>query len=391
MIDTIAALITLSKPVDEALFNGRVDQVDLRTGIAASRLFRHSTDAAYAPRVTYYPKTQSLRVEFSVVKMAASNPLGDVTPEIVNTALDRVDAWISSTFGPLPSVRTWKVQRVDYAVNLHVGALLPHYLSVLNSLHLSSSSRFPHPTGVLWKSGGSRGRWVKFYDKARECGDLAGGVLRFEVSNYRDACDYMARKWFVCPRIVQEFVQFGRAAFVLAHIWNALGLGHTDLYERREFVLARLRDTFGQRNVAVSAHALMCIQQHGTRAYGDLHLISKSTYYRWRTDLAAHGFLTDGARDAALTALRLPLESVFARVQNLKSSEPAPHYKHEKKSGAENWAKLALGLGFNPKNPENSVLLEAFNGWSSGSDWGNVVVDSANGKSELGDSFAAVR
>jgi len=381
-IDTVVARVVLDRDLDVTLFEGGVVYEDLAMGEVSRRLYRNPAEG-YAPRVTYWPGSRTLKIEWSVEKMG----------------LERVDVWLRETFGEVPGIRTWRVMRVDYAVNLDVGANLPEYLAAVGRLQLGSWERHPwEGRGVVWKSKSQRGRWVKFYDKGRERAERGGargesepvagrrqgsahpadGVLRFEVSNYADAVKYMAARWFGCERTVGELVEPGRALYVLAYFWQKLGVGRG--VGERDAELAQLRRAFGVRNVAAARHALECYRQHGIESYKSLQLISKSSYYRWTRELREKGFLVSANERASLPALHLPLESVFEKArrpkkgengENLKNPEPGAdrllsRKTHPKNEGMreKNWAKIAGLLGLTGVAPMNLYLLERWHAWS---------------------------
>lgn len=334
-VDTVAALTYLDRSLGPELFQGRTTSADLVTGEASDRLYLNSGER-YTPRVTWWPRSRCLRVEWSMQRMA----------------IDEVDVFLAARFGRLPGVRSWKCQRVDYCVDLDLGERVPEYLAMLSDLQLSTWQRHPFEgQGVVWKSAS---RWVKFYKRDT--------VLRFEVSNYRDAVRYMAERWFVCERTVQEMIRPGRAIYVLAYYWERLGLARASSFDGSE--VYALREAFGTRNVAHAQHALTCIRAHGAETYKSLRLMSKSSYYRWLSVLREQGFLS---AKRSLSPLSLPLRSMIESVgaQNLKGRGPAPDmYGREKnlpeKSSA--WWVLSQALGVNPKNSVIPALLEAYNG-----------------------------
>jgi hypothetical protein len=365
-VDTVSAItkIPLDVDLDVQAFRGSALSTDFETGELHARLFRNSRSQS-EPRVTFWPQTRTLRVEFSVPKVVELAPHENVSAVHTDRALTLIDAFLRKTFTvELPPVRMWRCQRIDYAVNFEVGDLLPQYMSVLRQLQVSSLARHPFAdSGVVWKSRSTRGRWIKFYDKTLESGARAG-TLRFEVSNFRDAVRYMAQRWFGCERTVGELVAPGRAAYVLSYFWLRLGLG-AGQYGQQESELCALRLAFGSRSLAGASHALHCIRTHGTDSYKSQQLISKSSYYRWLRLLRAYGFLT--ANSHSLPTLNLPLNEVFELVtaQNLETSRAAPIMWASQKKRAKNWAKLAQMLDLNPKTRPNGYLLERFYAWRS--------------------------
>jgi len=356
-VDTVAAVVEVPNLAVDG-FTGGVVSENWTTGERSARLFRNPAPGEpYAPRVTYWTGSQVLKVEFSVQKMS----VGSDTPGATGAALDAVDRFLAGAFGAgLPGVRTWRVQRVDYCVDIQVGEALPAYMAVLERLQIASWSRHPFAgQGVVWKSRSTRGRWVKFYDKSKESGN-GSGVLRFEVSNYRDAVRYMAEHWFGCERSVAELVKPGRAVFVLCYFWDKLGLGRGD-YGHEQAELWRLRAVFGARGVAAARYVLCVHREFGPEAWRR-GLVSRSSYYRWLARLKRQGFLAS-AGPCALPALCLfGSESELASAENLKSSSAPPVFLGEKTIS---WKNLAEKLGFRAEVRPISYLLEVFNGTES--------------------------
>lgn len=393
-VDTIVALTTIPQNVELALnvFQGSAQSENFESGELSSRFFRNAGET-YEPRVTFWTNTRTLRVEFSVPKMVELSPHENVSETNVRQAFDLVDTFLAATFGVrFPPVNTWRCQRVDYAVNFQVGELLPAYMSALSQLQVSSLARHPFgDSGIVWKSRSTRGRWIKFYDKSKEA-LASGGTLRFEVSNFRDSVRYMAERWFACERSVGEMVKPGRVAFVLSYFWSKLGLTHGSL-GTRERELVELRQAFGSRSLAGSAHALNCIRVHGVESYKSQALMSKSSYYRWLRELRSHGFL--GSSERALPALSLPLASAFAgclAAQNLKGSSPPPILRESKKIGAKKWETVANVCQINPKTRPNVYLMEQYYAWRSGLDHAARAVPQGGEQSaifRLGESAVA--
>lgn len=337
--------------LDESKFQGATVKLDLETG-ESERRFYHNPTTEYGPRFTYWPGTNTLKVEFSVPKMIGLSPEMNVTVQHIEQAFDRVDAAIKALAGDLPSVRSWSCQRVDYTVNVRLPGLVPVYLARLANLRVSTWVRQPYSGGVIWKTKGTRGRWVKFYAKTPD-------VLRFEVSNYRDAVRYMSKRWFVCERTVSELVRPGRALYVLAHYWTMLGLAAPWGAAERETI--RLREVFGVRSLGAARHALECYRLHGAESYKSLALMSKASYYRWLKLLRDNGFLMSVSNRKQMGRVDLPCEPVFdvLRAQNLNSSQPGPIVCEKEKNSWENFASV---LGVNPKSPKNNYLMEHFYG-----------------------------
>lgn len=380
MYDTVACFIEPPAPLSDALFQGGVVTERFGTSQAVVRLFLNpAKDDEYAPRVTYWRslvrevdaytmgtaedmpqqcgENGLLKFEFSVAKLAGVT-LENVTEADKERALDKADVF-AERFGALPSVRLWRVQRVDFAWMWRVGSLLAVYMTVLARLQISSWSRHPYDAaeGVVWKSESTKGRWVKFYNKTKELGLATGvdDVLRFEVSNYKDAVRYMADSWYGCERIVGEMLQPGRALYCMSVQWDRLGLGNADSYGREEMEMLRLRDVFDKRWMQASK-ILELIRAYGSQVYqAPLNLMSRDMYFRYKRELDEEGFLPafeSQDRRAALPALHLPVDEIEdfdVLAESWKTV--AGEGKSEQKNFWENSVKPALGLsGGRPSN-----------------------------------------
>jgi hypothetical protein len=316
MIDTISAITDLDHDLDDHLFDGGSVTEDFATGRQSARLWHNPSSSVYEPRVTYWPAGRQLKVEFSVPKL-----IDVVNPALsdVDVALDLVNAWLSDHFGDLPDLRSWRCQRIDYAWTFDVDP--GDYLPVLDRLDVSRMTRHGfRGDGVVWKAGN---RWIKFYDKRVD--NLPG--LRFEVSNYRDALRYMCDKWFVCERVVRELVHPGRALYVLAWAWSALGLSQASSYQSSLTLFDDLRHAFGS-SVSSAYYHLNLLRSFG-RAAVHQGLTSASSFSRWKRELCERGFVTivddeTIINERTLVPLRLPINRFLDDVKNLNIADPAP-------------------------------------------------------------------
>lgn len=344
MIDTVACFRNVP-PLEDALFDGGAVSMNFAERTKMVRLWKNPAVGEYAPRVTYWRNAEQgeeqslaedeqsdelprledgeglLKLEFSVAKMADctwwENPTADQVDAVLNQASETAQVFVEDDY----DVREWRAQRVDYAWMWDVEGYLPAYMSVLSQLRIGSWSRHPYDVseGVVWKTSGTRGRWVKFYNKGKELGNGVEGILRFEVSNYREAVRYMADKWFECPRLVGELVNPVRAVYVMAYFWERLGLGRSEDYGTEELLERRLRDVFVER-VAQATYVLHLYRKYGTAAIkSPLELVSKSMFYRYRRELVEHGFMTSLDDDATinveyLDALHLPVQETLAKI-----------------------------------------------------------------------------
>lgn len=361
MYDTIAAIVPSLRRLSSEAFQGGIT-TEIFNGDDESRtqvrLFRNPEPGTYAPRFTYWPGDGEgwLKAEFSVPKMARRRPgetgftLLDNPAEVdVARALDEVDALVREHFGEQFPVRSWKCQRVDYAYNWTVGSLLPVYLAVLQTLRLSTWSRHPYDAaqGVVWKSKSSKGRWVKFYNKGLQLASSAldapdllvapdVGVLRYEVSNYKDAVAYMAEHWFGVGQTVGELVHPGRSLYVMARFFDKLGLDEGSV-GAEEYLLFRLAEEFGPVRASTAWYTLTLHSRFGNASFAELELVSRSTYYAYVKELRDHGFLQNRieafdvftADDELVIAkqqlpeLHLPSIDTLFSSQNLGEKSPA--------------------------------------------------------------------
>ena len=335
LIDTIAAMQKIPD-MDVSLFPGRSESVNADTGKVYGKWYRNDDGK---PRITYYPASGWLRVEWSA-QQHDTESVGKYLVRGLSLSTAHCD------------VRTWRCQRVDYCVEFSMVCVAP-YIAALDKLRAGSMQRHPFPSGVVWKASN---RWVKFYD-AKKHGREG---LRFEVSNYKDAVRYMAANWFGCERTVEEMVQPGRALYVVGKYWQKLGLHRG--FAAHEHEVARLRGVYGQRSLAGAIHALSSIRSYGVESYKSLMLMSKSSYYRWYKQLSDEGFLA--ASDSELSSLCLPCEDVFAHgAQNLKSASSPPTHTHLDKTAQKNVYK---NLGVKPGAPRVKYLEEQYRDWKSG-------------------------
>jgi len=390
MIDTISCFRQVDALPDQ-LFDGGAVTTRFDDRVKIVRLWRNPKEGQYAPRVTYWrnalgnesrslledeqseelPEQMGdaglLKLEFSVAKLAECsllvNPSGSEIEAALNRASETARVFVSAGF----DVREWRCQRVDYTWMWDVGEFLSAYMSVLAQLRISNWSRHPYDMseGVVWKTSGTRGRWVKFYNKSKELGELRGGVLRYEVSNYRESVRYMAERWFGCDRTVGELVQPVRAVYVMSYFWDKLGLAGAEGYGTEELLERRLRDAFGER-VAQAMYVLQMHRKYGSAAYqSPLGLVSRSMYYRYRRELAELGVMTSIDDDATinveyLDALGLPVREVvreFVSDENLEDLRGAVRTPTNKNL----WKNIRAGLGL-PNAPGVDYFSEEIRG-----------------------------
>lgn len=353
MYDTVACTIEIAPSVKltSASWQGKAVTEDLETGGQVIRRWLNPRGDGYAPRLTYWDGG-ILKVEFSVPKMVnATNP----TERDKEHALDLVNAYLRSELGViLPDVRDWRCSRVDYAWTFDTSPRpAREYLHMLEGLQLRSARRHSFKgDGVVWKS---RGRWVKFYDKRRLDDHAGDHALRFEVSNYRSAVDYMQKKWFACDdKTVREMLQPGRALYVLAVMWSRLGLDVSE-YSHDGSLLVALRECFG--GSAAPAWWILTLYRTYGRDAVYLDLVSASSWSEWTRRLRDNGFLAVSDEQTnivthGLPALRLPANVVF-EAQNLGRKTPRPILNH----GDEKiWEFLRANLGLARAKPQKIIM-----------------------------------
>lgn len=354
MYDTIAAILPCPAGLQPGMFSGGSMTIRLGTEEPSERwrYWRNpEVDGPYEPRMTLWPSSEDdheggelpngwLKCEFSLQRMYIQELhnehglvddtvyLDNMTQAQAMRGLRAVDEYLRSNFGMMPSIHTWKCQRIDYAWNFEVGKLLPVYLSVVEHLRLSNYSRHPFDAaeGVVFKGRGARSRWVKFYNKVRQLVALLGTkvspdehVLRFEMSNYKDATRYMADKWFGCDRAVGEMVHPGRCLYALAKMWEMLSLTKSEGYGRSEYELFRIAEAFTTRRRGTAYYVLHSWRVLGLDAYKLGH-VTKSTYYRLMRELKELGFLASVSDDVdereALPALHLAFDEYMKQLED---------------------------------------------------------------------------
>jgi hypothetical protein len=349
-VDTVAAFTEPPITLPDTLFGGGSVSEQFNTSYKSARLWLNPGKDKYAPRVTYWrrdgmrnpgekklgseagdaPDNEDypnglLKLEFSLPQMAGGHmPWQNLTSDHAGVGLDAVDRFIAQTFDcELPPIREWTCQRVDYTWNWNVDGQLREYMTVLQGLRVSAMNRHPFDAneGVVWKA---KNRWIKFYNKSLQLGlpKEDGEWLRYEVSNYKEAVKYMSKRWFDCERTVGELVHPERALFVMAKMWDKLGLYAAEKYGTEGLLLQRLVQLFGQRGAASANYHLRLMREYGTGSYSDgVQLTSSSTYPRWKKKLVDAGIVTlyetddDTAIDIhqePLTPLELPFPTMIS-------------------------------------------------------------------------------
>jgi hypothetical protein len=310
MIDTIIIYTRLKTTLAADLFHGGSFSI-----VGARRYARFWIDVGedYEPRVTYWRQPLDadelpmelgdgfeeeigdgggLRLEFSVTKFP----------------LDQVDSWLERKFGGLPRVQDWTVLRIDYTNQWELGAEITNYLDVFKQLRIGNAAPMVYGSGVMWKFSN---RVVKFYDKSREQG-TGRGLLRFEVSNHRQAVRYMCDAWFGCDRTVAQLTEPGRVLFVLAYFWEKLGLGSVAHYNSKSTEYLRVASVFGSR-APMAWWVLFMARGYGADAIKE-EFVTRATYYKYKRELSQHGFLSTSDQEIELIeALHLDTLAVFSR------------------------------------------------------------------------------
>lgn len=292
MIDTLAATVGVDG-LDETLFD-RVSisrAMDDDEGDEMRRFYNVRT--ATAPALTYFPYSKAgprLRVEASLPKLLGK-PIAILGQEDVDQALVEMDAYLRARGLPVPPVAEWVCRRWDICYGWLTGDLTPVYIAALSKMQCSTYRRVPFgPSGVVWKSAKGY-RWVKFYDKRRELGFKVGGVLRFEVSNYRNGVKYIAKKRHEIPQTVGRMTRRDVVYKELRYWLERVGV-YDAPFGNQDNLMQQLVEAFGTRSAPVAHYFLTVFQQHGIAAYKEpLNLMTQSTYYRWRSKLINAGLL----------------------------------------------------------------------------------------------------
>lgn len=374
LYDTLACYCAPHCWLDDALFAGGTisEQFDKRTVSARLWLNANKQDT-YAPRVTYWRPHGSrhgkelgniekdlsqremfideegeqrdgfpfglLKLEFSIPKMVENDPLKTITHKQALQALERVTDFVRShVYKDAPHLLEWTTQRIDYTWMWNTSPNLRAYMAVLHNLRIGGMSRHPYEAseGIVWKAGN---RWVKFYNKNKEAGIISVDIemLRFEVSNYKDAVRYMASEWFGNDRTVANMMLPHRALWCLSYLWDKLGLGRADHYGAEELLDHRLRKEFGE-SVAAASWALRCVRLYGVSSYKEgIELMSSNNYHTWQRRLKEKGILLtrDDGGDVvnleALPALALPAKIIFRNLAEQKNRELHPIADREEK------------------------------------------------------------
>lgn len=276
-----------------------IDTVKLQTHVPglARELFRVEKtsqsgvrhDVRWAVRlrhvhVTYYPDSGILYVDFNMQDFLL-DPLNDLDQHRVDGIVEIVMTRLVNYFGEAAGRWEFKVQRVDYAINLEVSNV-PAVMQSLQGLSLARHKRNVYAeSGVNWKSSM---RWVKFYDKGKQIGQHVQ-VLRYEVSVLRRGVAQLCGYLSVGARM-EELLRVDVAVYVLMYWLRQLGL--LDGVDGRVSTLVRMRELFGQRELASAWLVRECVGRFGTECYKEpLLLCSQSTYYKYLSLLRGHGLL----------------------------------------------------------------------------------------------------
>lgn len=410
--DTIACYYAPNHTLRDELFQGGSVQEDFSRAGVSARLWRNpAKDDEYAPRLTYWrphgmrvssrvnPKTGErialppaigqvdttvlpdvpddanlkafpyglLKAEFSIPKLAVGTSLRNITMSEAQAALSKASLYVQTHIDEdAPNIEDWTAQRLDFAWNWDVSPNLRAYMAVLHQLRIGSMSRHPFDAneGVVWKQ---KNRWVKFYNKSLEMGLKDGReILRFEVSNYKDAVTYMADEWFaVSGRTVGELLQPDVALYCMAYIWEKLGLGEGNQYGVEEMLDQRLRQAFG-RGVAGASYALRMIRQYGNTSYStSIALMTQNNYYTWVRKLKRAGFLTKLDSDDDYEFVAVPLQPLSLPIYDALPSLLAAQNLDIKKLPPDMTASKILQKIFRlKKEPDNRYLLKR---------WGDYV------------------
>ncbi len=317
MIDTLAATIPIR--LDDNLFDGLslTRKIKRETGEVDDFVRHYNLAAMGDPRLTYYPETMAgprLRFEVSLPKLLGLPPV-ILSQSQVDEALDLIDAYIYEQYIDAPPVREWTCKRLDAVYAWSTEEDTYSYILAISQMNIGSYRRTPFgPEGVVWKSGAGY-RWVKFYDKSLEVQqnhkqkDRAPGVLRYEVSNYRNSVNYLAKRQLKIPQTVERMTRRDVSYFILSSFLERLGIHEKSFGEEQALYVDLLR-FYGSRSAATVKVFLDHYPDMGIDMYRvEPRMMTSSTFYRWKKILIDDGFLPLAPR--ALSPLPLPDPASF--------------------------------------------------------------------------------
>lgn len=327
MIDTLKARCSIDNrkyDMNYSAFTGRSMAQDMhkeRVVGEKARWYTKSYERMVVPRVTWMPETKLkelhdedigfLDIEVSIPKMLDA-PSVILSEKEVDRAIDYMSEYLEhlNIIGLSP-VREWKCIRLDTCYAWETAGLTRAYIAALGTMSLPTYIRTPFETeGVLWRNAS---RWVKFYDKTREQKLKDYGILRFEVSNLKDACSYMATRKYDIPQTIHAMTRREFVYDVLVEWLGKVGVrgqsfGHDDV------LLSRLKRDFGGVRTGTAYVFMQFYERYGNELYkpeseGGFGLLTKSTYYNYLKELKLKGYLP--VSDQTLPPLDLPDRETF--------------------------------------------------------------------------------
>lgn len=348
MYDTVSAYFGVTSPINMQIFTG------YSTVHKAAGSYRRWWIESKQVRLVYWQDAQRLTIEFSIGKLLGGllNPT-DADKERV---LDGINEWLRSVGVRADDVRTWKVTRVDYAWNWQVEDVAA-YMALLDDLQIGVLKRYTYDNaeGVLFKSKGRHGRWVKFYDKGKQIGLPDVRVLRYEVSNMRRASTTLAETAFGCDQTVDQMLQVGRAVYVLALMWEKAGLDAQDWHSEYD-IMSKMRQRYGVS--AGIAYLTWCaVRKYGAAARD---ILTEHQWIVWRKRLRDDGLMVlDETKGGVLVPLSLPIDVALDAAAAAQNLEPLGAFQitPPKKNL---WKNVAAGLNLLPSSRPVEALQRAW-------------------------------
>ncbi len=310
MIDTIEAKISVDAEYSVDQFT-ELSRYSNGVGVFDRFVIQHGSGESYAPRLTYRrhverPDHGTLTVEFSVPHMIQDMSPYNPNDIEIQIAFDRVDRFVRVMLGSsaIQSIREWRVMRMDCAYNWIAGEYIDEYMVIMQSLQCQTMTKQIHNRdGVTWLSQ-SRRRALKFYNKRTEDTWHRWTTLRFEVSNYHSAVQYMCDHWFKCSRLVGECVTVAHSLDVLHRMFDRLGLNSNDIYRSDEIENIALYKAYGS-SASQAQWILHMYRMFGVESYKKGYT-NQGTYYKWLKRLRVDGFISNEHTDSSVPALQLP-------------------------------------------------------------------------------------
>jgi hypothetical protein len=236
-----------------------------------------------SPRITFYPSGYRLLCEVSLPKFLVGDNVTGLSSQICE-AFELLNERLSELSSqPLPKIQTWSIRRIDYVTGWYVNNDMLSYLQAIGTRELPRYEKNFFARGVRWQT---KSRRINIYDKFAQ--DRTGlGLLRCEIQNRWSAIAWMAKKWFGLAPTVENFTTETMARVVLIHYLEQLRVKSLppvpdDL---------RLQSVFASRWAQAKTYREL-IDQYGRDAY-KTGLMSRASYYRYKSELIEHNLLGD--------------------------------------------------------------------------------------------------